>query len=150
MESVIRGISVYVILLVIVRLSGRRTLAQMTPFDVVLLLIVAETTQQALLGDDFSITNAVVLIVTLFTTDIALSFLKQWSKTLAVFIDGSPTVLVAKGQPDWQAMRRARIGLDDILAAARVSQGLKSLDEVDFAVLEESGGISIIPARQAG
>src|SRR3546814_4753574 len=57
------------ILLVIVRLSGRRTAAQMTPFDFVLLLIIAETTQQALLGDDFSITNAAILIITLFRSE---------------------------------------------------------------------------------
>src|SRR3546814_5662672 len=78
MDSVLRGAAVYAILLVILRLSGRRTTAQMTPFDLVLLLIVAETTQQALLGDDFSITNAAILIVTLFTIDIALSYVKQW------------------------------------------------------------------------
>jgi uncharacterized membrane protein YcaP (DUF421 family) len=146
MDSVIRGASVYLILMVILRLSGRRTLAQTTPFDFVLLLIVAETTQQALLGDDFSIINAVVLIVTLFSMDIIMSFLKEKSRKLAVFLDGSPTVLVTKGQPDWEAMRRARVDLSDILSAARSSQGLRSLDEVEFAVLEESGGISIIPA----
>lgn len=147
MDSVFRGVAVYVILLVILRLSGRRTLAESTPFDFVLLLIVAETTQQVLLGDDFSVTNAVVLIVTLFSVDIVLSYLKQWSQRLADLLDGTPTVLVAKGKPDWRAMRRARVGLEDILAAARSTQGLSSLDEVDFAVLEESGGISIVPVR---
>ena len=68
MESVLRGIAIYITLLVILRLSGRRTLSQMTPFDVVLLLIVAETTQQALLGDDFSLANAIVLILTQHAT----------------------------------------------------------------------------------
>ena len=77
MDSVLRGVVVYLFLLVIVRLSGRRTLAQITAFDFVLLLIVAETTQQALLGDDFSLSNAVVLILTLFTVDIAFSYVKR-------------------------------------------------------------------------
>ena len=77
MESVIRGVAIYLVLLVIIRLSGRRTMAQATPFDFVLLLIVAETTQQALLGDDFSITNAIVLIVTLFLMDIGFSYLTR-------------------------------------------------------------------------
>ena len=66
MESVFRGAAVYFILLMILRLSGRRSVAQMTPFDLVLLLIIAETTQQALLGDDFSIINAALLIIVLF------------------------------------------------------------------------------------
>ena len=145
MESVLRGAVVYLVLLVILRLSGRRTLAQSTPFDLVLLLIVAETTQQALLGDDFSITNAVVLIVTLFTMDIAMSLLKKWSSWLARFMDGTPTVLIAKGVPDWEAMRRARVELPDILSAARGAHGLRRLEEIDFAVLEQSGGISIFP-----
>ena len=64
MDSVIRGVAVYLVLLVIMRFAGRRTLSELTPFDFVLLLIIAETTQQALLGDDFSIVNSVVLIVT--------------------------------------------------------------------------------------
>ena len=145
MESVLRGTAIYLVLLVILRLSGRRTLAQATPFDFVLLLIVAETTQQALLGDDFSVTNAVVLIVTLFTMDIAMSLLKKWSPWLARFMDGTPSVLVAKGVPDWEAMRRARVDLPEILSAARRAHGLRRLDDIDFAVLERSGGISIIP-----
>lgn len=145
MESVLRGVAVYMVLLVILRLSGRRTLAQVTPFDFVLLLIVAETTQQALLGDDFSVTNAVILIVTLFATDIALSLLKNRSTRVARFLDGTPTVLVAQGRPDWDSMRRARVDLADILSAARSGHGLARLDQIDFAVLERSGGISIVP-----
>lgn len=145
MDSVIRGLSVYVVLLVIVRLSGRRTLAQMTAFDFVLLLIVAETTQQALLGDDFSITNAVLLIVTLFAADIGLSYVKGRMPGAERWIDGVPTVLLAEGRLDERAMRRARVKADDILAAAREQQGLERLDQVKFAVLENGGGISILP-----
>lgn len=78
MDAVIRGQAIYFTLLVIIRLSGRRTLAQMTPFDLVIVLVISETTQQTMLGDDFSITNAVILILTLFTTDIALSYVKRW------------------------------------------------------------------------
>lgn len=108
METVLRGFAIYIVLLLIVRLSGRRTLAQMTPFDLVLLLIIAETTQQAILGDDFSITNAVVLIVTLFGIDIALSYLKKGHERLGLLIDGTPTILVSHGKGDLRALRRAR------------------------------------------
>lgn len=77
MDAVFRGLAIYFVLLVIIRLSGRRALAQMTPFDLVIVLVISETTQQAMLGDDFSITNAILLILTLFTTDIALSYVKR-------------------------------------------------------------------------
>jgi len=145
MDSVIRGISVYVVLMIVTRLSGRRTLAQSTPFDFVLLLIIAETTQQALLGDDFSITNAFVLVVTLFGVDVSLAFAKARSASLALWLDGTPTVLISQGKADPHAMSRARVSMADILEAARTQHGLPSLDRIEAAVLETSGGISIIP-----
>ncbi len=148
MDAVFRGVAIYLILLVVMRLSGRRTLAQSTPFDLVLLLIIAETTQQALLGKDFSLTNAVILIVTLFLTDIVLSYLKQWSPAAARFLDGNPTVLVSRGEPDAEALSRARISLDDVMESARQEHGLRRLDEIEFAVLEIGGKLSIIPKEK--
>lgn len=145
MDSVLRGAAIYIVLLVILRLSGRRTTAQMTPFDFVLLLIVAETTQQALLGDDFSITNAAVLIVTLFSIDIALSHVKQWLPRAGLLIDGTPTVLICNGKPDERALARARVSIDDVLATAREQQGLERLDQIKFAILEAGSGISVVP-----
>jgi uncharacterized membrane protein YcaP (DUF421 family) len=147
MESVIRGAAVYLILLVIMRLSGRRTLAQMTPFDFILLLIIAETTQQALLGDDFSITNAVVLIVTLIGIDIGLSYVKGWSPAAAKLLEGVPTVLIRDGKIDRRALQRARVDESDIMVSARQGQGLENLEEVKHAVLETDSGISVVPKK---
>ena len=145
METVFRGLAAYLVLLIVTRFSGRRSMAQVTPFDFVLLLIIAETTQQALLGDDFSVTNAFVLIVTLFTADILLSYVKQWSSSAALLIDGSPTVLVSRGHPDPEALRRSRVNIADILEAARQQHGLMRLDQIEFAVLEVGGNLSVIP-----
>lgn len=147
MESVIRGAAIYLVVLVIMRLSGRRTMAELTPFDFVLLLIIAETTQQALLGDDFSITNAVVLIVTLIIIDIGLAYLKLASPTLGRLLDGVPTVLVRDGKVNQHALRRARVSEDELMIAARQKQGLERLDEIKHAVLETDSGISIIPRK---
>lgn len=149
MESVIRGAGVYIVLLVVLRLSGRRTMAQMTPFDLVLLLIVAETTQQALLGNDFSLTNAFVLIIVLFSMDIALSYIKTWIPGLGLTLDGSPTVLISMGKPDLKHIKKARLTLEDINVAAREQFGLERLDQIRFAVLEADGGLSIIPEPSA-
>lgn len=145
MDSVLRALSVYAVLLVVTRLSGRRTLSQVTVFDFVLLLIIAETTDQALLGDDFSITNAAIVIITLSLTDILLSFVKEWSPRLSLALDGTATVLMSDGQIDHHALRRARVDLADILESARDRHGLKRLDQIDCAILEIGGAISIIP-----
>lgn len=147
MESVIRGAGIYLVLLVILRLSGRRTMSEMTAFDFVLLLIVAETTQQALLGEDFSLTNSVVLIVTLFSFDVALSVVKDRSPRMQRMLDGSPTVLISRGEPDRRALRRARVSLGEVMEAARSAHGLERLDQIRFAILEARGTISIVPDR---
>jgi uncharacterized membrane protein YcaP (DUF421 family) len=147
MDTVLRGLAVYFIMLVAIRLSGRRALAEMTPFDFVLILIVAETTQQALLGEDFSLVGSAILILTLTMTDILLSYLKRYLPGLARVADGVPTLLVSHGRPLDHAMRKSRVDLDDILQAAR-QQGLQRLDQIEYAVLETDAGISIIPARQ--
>jgi len=145
MDAVVRGLAIYFTLLVIIRLSGRRTLAQMTPFDLVIVLVISETTQQAMLGEDFSITNAVLLILTLFTTDIALSYLKSWSPRVSRVIDGVPTVLVSHGVYNERALRGCRIDEEDVMEAARTQQGLENLSDIKFAILEVSGNISIVP-----
>jgi uncharacterized membrane protein YcaP (DUF421 family) len=147
METVIRGAVVFIVLLVIIRLSGRRTLAQMTAFDLVLVLIVAETTQQALLGDDFSIANAVILIITLFTLDILMSYLKEHSPRAEKLLDGVPTVLISLGKPDDRALKRARVDIEDVLESARSKHGVERLDQIKFAVLEVGGDISIVPEQ---
>ncbi len=149
MESVFRGAIIYIFILLIVRLSGRRTLSQMTPFDLVLILIVAETTQQALLGDDFSIVNSAVLILTLFSLEIGLSYVKRQSRTIDKWLDGTPTLLVADGRPLEEALRRSRIGLNDVMEAARKLHGLERMDQIKYAVLETAGDISIIPTPEA-
>ena len=145
MDSIIRAVTIYLILLVVLRISGRRTMAQATPFDFVLLLIVAGATEQALLGDDFSITNAVVLIVTLFAMDIGFSYLKNWFPGFASVVDGRPTLLVCNGKVDHRALSKARMDVGDLMVAARAQHGLERLDQVRHAVLEADSGITIIP-----
>jgi uncharacterized membrane protein YcaP (DUF421 family) len=148
MDSVLRGVIVYFILLVILRVSGRRTLGQMTTFDFVLLLIIAETTQQALLGEDFSLTNAGLLIVTLIGIDIGLSLLRERWPRLNGLIEGLPLILVEDGRPIKERVDQSRVGEEDILAAARESQGIERMEQIKYAVLERNGGISIIPKEK--
>jgi uncharacterized membrane protein YcaP (DUF421 family) len=149
MESVLRALAIYGVLLLLLRLTGRRTLKEMTPFDLVLLLIISEATQQALLGDDFSVTNAVLVITTLLLADIGLSLLKARSPRLARVLEGVPTLLVAHGRPLPGRLERARLDEEDVLAAARELQGLERMEQIRFAVLETNGQITIVPEPDA-
>jgi uncharacterized membrane protein YcaP (DUF421 family) len=145
MDSVLRAAAVYLFLLVLFRISGKRTLSDVTTFDFVLLLIISEATQQALLGEDFSLTNAFLVILTLIGIDITLSLWVQRWPRLSKWIEGVPLVIVEHGQPLRERMKRVRVSEDEILTAARERQGLAQMDQIQYAVLERSGGISIIP-----
>jgi uncharacterized membrane protein YcaP (DUF421 family) len=145
MDTVIRAAAIYFGLLLVLRGSGKRSLAQVTTFDFVLLLILGEATQQALIGDDYSITTGLLLIVTLIGIDMTLSFVKMKSRLLDRWMEGRPVLIVANGEPLEDRMREERVDLDDILCAAREKQGLERIEQIKYAVLERSGGISIIP-----
>lgn len=145
MTTILRAAGIYFFLLIVFRIAGKRSVAQITTFDFVLLLILGEATQQALIGNDFSMTTAWLLIATLVGLDIAISFLKQRSPRLERWIDGAPVIIVADGKMLTDRMRSSRIDKADILVAARHLRGLERLDQIKFAVLECNGGITIIP-----
>jgi uncharacterized membrane protein YcaP (DUF421 family) len=149
MESVLRATAVYAFLLFLFRITGKRSLAQITSFDFVLLLIIGEATQQALLGEDFSVINAFIVIATLMFLELGLSLLKsRWPK-LDPILESSPLIIVANGKVLEDRVAYERVDLEDVLAAAREMHGIERLDQIKFAILERSGGISIIP-RDAG
>lgn len=145
MDAILRAFFMYAILFLLFRVSGRRTLSESTPFDFVLLLVIGEATQQALLGTDYSMTNAILVIVTLLIIDIGLSIFKEKSKLLSKVFEGVPTVLVIDGKPLKDKMKKARIDENDVLEEARQRRGLERMDQIKYAILEISGGISIIP-----
>lgn len=145
MDSILRGLAVYVFLLVLFRIAGRRTLSEMTNFDFVLLLIISEATQNAMIGNDYSVTNGFLVIVTLIGIDIGLSVMKQRFPLLERYLDGLPLVIVDEGRPVKELMDRARVDEQDILASARDKHGLERMEQIKYAVLERNGGISIIP-----
>ena len=147
MDSVLRGLVVYLILLVVFRIAGKRTLSEVTTFDFVLLLIIAEVTQQALLGDDNSIVNFVLPVVTLLGLDILLSLLKQRWPRLDRLMEGEPLIIVEDGKPLKERMDKARVDVEDVLTAARELQGLERMEQIKYAVLERNGGISIVPKK---
>ena len=145
MESVVRAAAIYIGLLVIFRVIGNRTLGQLTTFDLVLLLIISEAIQNGLVGQSHSLTHALVLVLTLVGLDLGLSFAKERSSTLEKWIDGVPVILVDEGRLRHDRMRKERVDEADILTAARERHGLERMEQIKYAVLERSGGISIVP-----
>ena len=148
MDSVLRGLLVYVFLLVVFRISGKRTLSQTTTFDLVLLLIISETTQQAMVDTDHSIMNGFLLISTLVGASILLGGLKQRFPRLDHLLEGQPVIIVNKGQLVREVMDKAHVDEEDILNAARMLHGLENLQQIKYAILERDGNISIVPASR--
>lgn len=148
MDAILRGFIMYLFLLVLFRIAGRRTLGQMTNFDFVLLLIISEATQNAMIGNDFSVTNGILVILSLVGLDIGFSILKQRFPILNRHLDGLPLVLVDRGRPIQELMRKTRVDEEDILFSAREKHGLERMEQIKYAVLETNGGISIIPKTE--
>jgi uncharacterized membrane protein YcaP (DUF421 family) len=142
---ILRVVTIYGFLLVVFRVAGKRTVAEMTSFDLIVLLVIGDATQQGLIGDDFSVATAVVAVSCLVLIDVALGQVKRALPTLNRVVDGVPLILVFKGQMLQDRMDREGVDLDDILAAAREQQGIANLDDIEYAVLEQHGGVSIIP-----
>ncbi len=149
MDAIARGAVVYLVLLVLFRIVGKRTLAETGAFDFVLLLIVAEAVQQALIDGDNSMTNAFLVVLTLLGLNVGFSLIKQRSWLVERLIDDVPIVIIEDGRLLKDRMDKARVDELDVLQAARHQEGLERLDQIKYAVLERSGGISIIP-KQAG
>jgi len=149
MDSILRAVCVYTFLLLLFRIVGRRTLAEMTNFDLVLLLIISEATQNAMIGSDYSLTNAFLVILSLLGLDISLSLVKTHFPRFERWVDGLPLLLVDNGRPLKDVMKSARVDEADILSSARETQGLANMSQIQYAVLETNGGISIIPKPSA-
>jgi uncharacterized membrane protein YcaP (DUF421 family) len=145
MEAVLRAVGVYVMLLVAFRLTGKRSLAQVTTFDLVLLLIIGEATQQALLGEDFSVTHAAVVISTLLVLERIADIVTWRSPALRRATESQPVVLVDDGRVLWEQLDHYHLSVDDVVTAARERHGLQGMADVQWAVLEVSGSISVVP-----
>src|SRR5688572_9491180 len=145
MDSVLRVVAMYFFLMVVFRLSGKRTLGEANTFDFLLLLIVSETTQQAMVDDDHSLTHAFLLVLTFVVMNIGLSLWKQRSIKFEKLIDDVPLLIVNEGKLLHERMNKARVDEADIIEAARRQAGLKRMDEIRYAILERNGEISVVP-----
>lgn len=145
MNPVLRGLAIYFFLLIVFRIMGKKSLKETTSFDFVLLLIISEVTQQALVGRDYSITGAFILILTLISSDLVLTFLRDNFKIVDKITDGTPLLIVDHGKLLEKRMKKCKVDADDILHAARLTRGIEKMEQIKYAVLERDGSIAIIP-----
>jgi uncharacterized membrane protein YcaP (DUF421 family) len=144
MTDVLSAAAAYWILLFSVRVIGRRTASQMTPFDLVVLFLFAGTTITAVLNQDRSLTGAFTVICTIGLMHILVSELKSRFPAFGRVVDGTPVVLFEHGRWHKERMKRLRLQSSDVMAAAR-QRGLQRLEQVRYAVCERDGKISIVP-----
>jgi uncharacterized membrane protein YcaP (DUF421 family) len=143
-EPVLRAIGCYLLLLFVVRLSGKRGLARVTIFDLVLLLLISQTVGQALIGNDSSLTAAAIITITLVVINRANDTIAHRWAEMSHVLEDAPLILIENGVVHEDRLTKMKIRLDDILENARLDEGLERLDQIRHAVLERSGAISII------
>jgi uncharacterized membrane protein YcaP (DUF421 family) len=143
LEKMIRPVIVYFFLVLGLKLAGKRELAQLNPFDLVVLLTLSNTVQNAIIGNDNSVTGGLIGATTLLIINYAVVRFVYGHEKLERLVEGSSDVLVNNGQVNKDRLKKEMITLAELEAAAR-RQGFASLEECDRAVLEPGGAISFV------
>jgi uncharacterized membrane protein YcaP (DUF421 family) len=143
-EKVLRAAAVYLFLLVAFRLTGKRQIGQLTPFDLVVLLVISNIVQNAMIGNDNSLGGGLLGATTILVLNWVVVELTFRFKRLRRLLEARPTVLIHDGRILHDRLRAERLTMDDLEAALRRG-GVADPARVRYAVLEESGGISIVP-----
>jgi uncharacterized membrane protein YcaP (DUF421 family) len=141
-ELLLRGSVIYLTLFVVFRLSGKRQVGQLTPFDLILLLIISNAVQNAMVGPDTSLSAGLLVAGILLGWNRLFGHLSARNRRLERMLEGRPEVVVHKGRVYEEVLHRNDISLEELRAALR-RQGVFDLDEVDYAVLETNGGFSV-------
>ena len=143
MDIVLRAVIIYLLVFVFTRALGRRELATLQPFDLILLVVIGDLIQSGVTQNDLSVTGVVIVVSTIGILQVGISYLGFRVRRLRPLLEGEPIVLVERGKIIDRNMRRERLTLDDLAEKARISE-IESLDEVKWAVLETNGDISFI------
>jgi uncharacterized membrane protein YcaP (DUF421 family) len=143
MDIVLRAVVVFCFLLFLTRIVGRRELSSLEPFDLILLIVIGDLVQQGVTQSDHSLTGAILAAAAFGVLTVVVSYVSYRFVRLRPAIEGEPLILLQDGEPIGRNLRRERITLEEVAAAAR-QQGIASLAEVQWAVLETSGRISFI------
>jgi uncharacterized membrane protein YcaP (DUF421 family) len=143
MDIVVRAAFLYAFVIVVMRVIGRRELSSMTPFDLVLLIVLGDAIQQGLTQDDYSVTGAVLAVATIASLQVFTSYLSFRSSRARKVLEGEPLVVVDHGEIVQHNLKRERMTEDEVAEEMRQQQ-ISSLDEVEWAIIESNGSISFI------
>jgi uncharacterized membrane protein YcaP (DUF421 family) len=143
MDLFLRAVVIFTFVFVLMRIVGRRELSGLEPFDLILLVVIGDSVQQALTQDDYSVTGAVIVVGTIAGLSVLVSWLGFRVPRLRPVLEGEPIVLVEDGKPIMRNLKHERIAVEELLEEARTCQ-IASLEDVQWAVLETSGNISFI------
>ncbi len=143
LEIIVRAVIIYLGVLILLRIVGRKELARYSPFDFLLILLVSQGLRQTLVASDKSLTSGLLSVVTLLAMDLLLSWLSFRSRRVAAIVEGKPSKLVEDGRPIDEALRRSRFSVEDIVARLR-RYGIDRLDAVESAWLEQDGNVTFV------
>lgn len=143
LEIVLRTAVIYVLVLFGIRLTGKREVGQMTPFDLTLLLLLSNSVQNAMTGPDTSLLGGIAAAAVLLLLNYLLADISGINRRFRRFIQGSPTLLVYHGKPIMSHMAREHVSMDALESALR-EHGVSCLPDVALAVLEVDGAISVL------
>ena len=144
MDIVLRAAAAFVFIFVLLRVTGRRELSTLEPFDLILLVVIGDLVQQGVTQSDMSFTGLVLAVGTFTILAVATSWLSYRFKAMRKVLEAAPLVVVEHGKPVEHNMRAERLTLEEVAEAARLQQ-VASLDDVEWAIIEPTGQISIIP-----
>ncbi len=143
LEIFVRTAIVYFVVLFGLRITGKRQIGQMSPFDLVLLLLISNAVQNAMTGPDTSVTGGVIAALTLLGLNVLVTFYVHQNKKLGRLLGGSPSLLIYDGKVIEEHLRSEHISRDELLQAIR-EHGFSSFGEIQMAVLEIDGAISVV------
>ena len=143
MDVVLRASVAFLFVLLLTRVVGRRELSSLQPFDLILLVMIGDLVQQGVTQNDYSVTGMLLAGTTIALLTIAISFTSYKLPSIRPVLDGEPVIVVEDGSPIERNLARNRITLEELQAAARL-EGIASIEEVRWAVLETSGQISFV------
>jgi uncharacterized membrane protein YcaP (DUF421 family) len=147
MDVVFRAGVAFLFVFFLTRVVGRRELSSLEPFDLIMLVMLGDLVQQGVTQNDFSVTGLILAGGTIAILSVIVSFTSFKVPRLRPLLDGEPVILVQDGKPIESNMRRNRITLEELAAAARAQQ-VAHIDDIRWAVLETGGQISVIPKQQ--
>ena len=146
---VLRAIAIYALVMVLIRLSGKRAVGQFTPFDLVLLVLIGNAVQNGLNGGDNSLSGALILAFCLIVLNYAVAFVTARSQKVERIVEGVPKVLARDGTVFHDVLRSELVSLDDFHEALRMNN-LADPEDVALALLETNGSISVVPKDAGG